>query len=71
MSISQFIQHVFLLHIQPKYDTLIPGEDDNVLEKLRLNENKNSILEKQNIQNDCRNLISKILDIKSNIRNGL
>lgn len=51
---------------------LIPGrENNNILNNNELYEDEKSKLERQNIENNYKNLISKSLDIKSYARNNL
>ena len=46
-------------------------ENDNTSENCGLYKNEKSILEEQDIEKDYTNLIHKILDIGSHVRDGL
>lgn len=64
-------QQVFSIHIQSKQDTLISGKNENILDNFGLHEDKDFILEEQDIKGDYRNLVDKSSDTESHIRNGL
>lgn len=49
----------------------MPEEDDNASNNFRLYKNKKSILEKQNIEDDPRDLVYKSLDTKSQAKDML
>ena len=49
----------------------ISGEDNNISENFRPHEDEKFTLERQEIERDHINLVSKSLDIKSYIRDGL
>lgn len=49
----------------------MPRKNNDILENFRLYENKKSILEKQEIEKNDRDLVSKILDTKSHINDSL
>lgn len=50
---------------------LILGEDNNTLENFELYEDEKSILEKQDIKRDLKNLVNKSSDTGSCTRDGL
>ena len=64
-------QQVIFIHMQPKQNILILGEDDNISENFRPHENKESTLEKQDIEGDYTNLIGKSWDTGNCPRDGL
>ena len=74
-SIHKLIKHintcmnyqVFPIYMQPKQNTPIPGEEEN----LGPYENEKLTLEEDDIEKDYRNLEDKSLDIKSHARDGL
>lgn len=50
---------------------LMPGKNHNVSKNFELHENEKSILEKQNIKRDYRDLVSKFMDTESCEKNSL
>ena len=62
---------VFPIRMQPKQDTPIPGEDENASKNIRPHEDEKSILEKQDIEKDHRNLGSKSSNTGSRVKDGL
>lgn len=69
--ISQIIQQVFFIYMQPKHNTPILEEDDNTLNNIGSYENKKSIPKKQNIEKNHIKLASKSSDTGSRARDGL
>lgn len=57
--------------MQPKQNTPILQEDDNISSNLGPYEDEKSILKEQDIEEDHRYLVSKSPDIRSYIRNCL
>ncbi len=57
--------------MQPKQDTPISEEDENILDNFGLYEDEESILEEQDIEEDHRNLVSKSSDTRSYVKDGL
>ncbi len=57
--------------MQPNYNTLIPGEDENTSENFGLYEDEESILEEQDIERDHRNLVGESSDTGSSVKDGL
>lgn len=49
----------------------MPGEDDNTSDNFGPHLNEESILDKQDIEEDYRNLISESLNIKTHIKDSL
>ncbi len=64
-------QQVLPLRMQPKQDTPILGEDDNVSGNLEPHEDEESTLTEQDIERDHRNLVGESSDIGSRAKNGL
>lgn len=57
--------------MQPKQNTPILEENNNISENFEPDKNKKSILEEPEIKRDNKNLGSKSLDIKSHVRDNL
>lgn len=57
--------------MQPKQDMSMPGKNDSASEYFRPYEDNKYTLNKQNIEKDHRNLVSKSLDLKSHTKNNL
>lgn len=57
--------------MQPNQDMPMPGKDDNISKNFESHENKESILEKQNIKRDYRDLVSKFMDTESREKDSL
>lgn len=68
---SQIIKWVFLIHIYPKQDMVILGEDNNVLDHFGPYENEKSTLKVQNIEENHSDLITQSSDIGGSIKNSL
>lgn len=49
----------------------ILGEDDNISKNFGSHKDEKSILEKQDIKGDHKNLVGKNSDIRSHIKDGL
>ncbi len=64
-------QQFFPIYMQLKQDTPIPGEDNNALETFEPYKDEKSILEKQNIERDYKNLVGKSSDIEICTKNSL
>ncbi len=64
-------QQVLPIRMQPKQDTLIPGEDENISDNFGLHEDEESILEEQDIEGDHRYSVGKSSDTGSHARDGL
>lgn len=50
---------------------LILGEDNNILKNFEFYKDEKSILEKQDIKKDLKNLVDKNLDTRNYTRDGL
>lgn len=68
---TQIIQQVFSIHIQLNQNIPMPREDNNALENFVPHKDKKSILEKQDIKKDYRDLIGKSSDTRSHARDDL
>lgn len=68
---SQIRQWIFLTHMQPKQNILIPGEDDNILENFGSYENEKSTLKEQDIEKNHEKLAGKSSNTRSCVKNGL
>ncbi len=64
-------QQILSICIQPKQDTPILGEDDNVSGNLGPYKDEQFIPEEQDIEGDHRNLIGESSDTESRAKEGL
>ena len=64
-------QSILFIHMQPKQNTPISGEDDNALQNFGPYEDKKSTLKKQNIERDHTNLVDKSLNNESHAKDSL
>lgn len=61
--------HIFPIYIQPKQDSSIPEEDNNILNIFEPHEDDK--LEVQDIERDYRNLVDESLGTSNYTRDGL
>ncbi len=64
-------QQILPIRIQPKQDTPILREDDNVSGNFEPHDDEESTLEEQDIEGDHRYLVGESSDTRSRARNGL
>ncbi len=64
-------QQIFPIYMQLKQNIPILGEDDNISENFGLHEDKEFILEEQDIKGDHRNLVDKSSGTGSYVRDSL
>ena len=68
---SQIIQHGLLIHMQPKQDMPMPKKDDNASKYFGPYKKEEYILDKQNIEEDHRDLVGESSDTKNRARDSL
>ena len=68
--ISQIIQSSLPIHIQPKQNTPMPGDDNDVSENFGPYEDKEFTLKERDIEGDYKDLVVKSSNTRSCVRDG-